>query len=535
MRIIFSLHSGLGLSGVAPGTTYYVSSSLGNDGNNGTTTSTAWKTMAKVNGQTFQPGDSILLKRGDVWNESLTPGSSGTAGNPIAFDAYGTGAAPNLTGYYAMPSTGWALVTGNAWKAPLPAGFSAVNFCLFGSIWGQKVAASSSNLKGRWDFYLANGYLYVFSAGNPASYYPDGIAPMALSNVPLIHVNGKSWLRFQHLLVNWFDQYGVYVHGASDHLVLANMEMNSMIPQGTQPLGLYVNESAPGPGDIKIYNAAAHMNYDGYRFDGAAAAITMVNDTGYGNRDGALVDNTGGVTYSNCHFYGSSLALAGSTDVLWTSGSGPVAGTGNVAVDTAPAVQAWHRYPAQVTLTVDDAGMTPETDSYYSNTVLPVADAAGVPVGVAITVGYPLAQTEISEFQGWVNAGRDVTSHSMSHTYYTNTDALDIQYTGTGTAAVLSIANQVLTVTVTGAADSVSYNLAQGQPQGTIRGLKQALTGTGHFTATENPTYQGPYGTGCSAYTEAALLAQDLADVSRREREECGVCDAVGCDAADDR
>ena len=46
------------------------------------------------------------------------------------------------------------------------------------------------------------------------------------------------------------------------------------------------------------------MNYDGYRFDGAAAAITMVNDTGYGNRDGALVDNTGGVTYSNCHFYG---------------------------------------------------------------------------------------------------------------------------------------------------------------------------------------------------------------------------------------
>jgi len=27
-----------------------------------------------------------------------------------------------------------------------------------------------------------------------------------------------------------------------------------MIPQGTQPLGLYVNEIAPGPGDIKIYN-----------------------------------------------------------------------------------------------------------------------------------------------------------------------------------------------------------------------------------------------------------------------------------------
>ena len=81
--------------------------------------------------------------------------------------------------------------------------------------------------------------------------------------------------------------------GRSDHLVFANMEADSMIPQGTQPLGFYVDESAPGPGDIKIYNAEAHLNYDGFRFDGAATAITMVNDKAYANRDGALVDNTG--------------------------------------------------------------------------------------------------------------------------------------------------------------------------------------------------------------------------------------------------
>ena len=150
----------------------------------------------------------------------------------------------------------------------------------------------------------------------------------------------------------------------------------------------------------------------------------MVNDKAYANRDGALVDNTGAVTYSYCHFYASSLAVAGSTDVEWTSGSGPTAGAGNIAADTPPAVQVWQRYPAEVTLTVDDAGMTPGADTYYADTVLPVADAAGVPVGAAITVGYPLAQTLISEFQGWINAGRDVTSHSISHTYYTNTDAL---------------------------------------------------------------------------------------------------------------
>jgi len=501
----------------ASGTTYYVSSSGGSDANSGTSTSTPWQTVGHVNGQTFAAGDSILFRRGDVWNESLIPPSSGSSGNPIAFDAYGTGAAPNLTGYYAVPSSAWVLVTGNAWKAAVPATFSTINFCLFGSIWGQKVAAATSNLTAQRNFYLANGFVYVYSVGNPATYYNQPIVPMALSNVPVINVSGQSWLTFQHFLVNWFDQYGVYVQGNSDHLVFANMEADSMIPQGTQPLGFYVNESAPGPGDIKIYNAEAHMNYDGFRFDGAALGIGLVNDKAYGNRDGGLVDNTSAATYSHCHFYGSSLAVAGSTDVEWTSGTGPIAGAGNIAVDTAPAVQVWQRYPAEVTLTVDDAGMTPGADSYYATTVLPIADAASVPVGAAVTVGYPLAQTLISEFQGWVNAGRDVTSHSMSHTYYTNTDALEIQYLGSGTAAALSISGKVLTITVTGASDSVSYNLAQGQPQGTIKGLRLALAATGKFTATEIQTCQGPYGTGCSAFTEAALLAQDLADVSGQD------------------
>jgi hypothetical protein len=515
---ILTLLLGL-LNATAWATTYYVSSSTGSDLNSGTSSTVPWQTIARVNAQSFLPGDSILFKRGDVWNESLAPAASGSSGNPITFDAYGTGPAPNLTGYYAVPATAWVPVTGNAWKAPVPATYTTVNFCLFGSIWGQKVAAVSSNLTAQWDFYLANGFVYVYSVGSPATYYSGAIVPMALSNVPVININGQSWLAFQHFLVNWFDQYGVYVQGASDHLVFANMEADSMIPQGTQPLGFYVDESAPGPGDIKIYDAEAHLNYDGFRFDGAAAAITMVNDKAYGNRDGALVDNTGAVSYSYCHFYASSLAVAGSTDVEWTTGTGPTAGAGNIAQDTAPAVQAYQRYPAEVTLTVDDSGMTAGADTYYASTVLPIADAAGVPVGAAITVGYPLAQTLIAEFQGWVNAGRDVTSHSISHTYYTNTDSLEIQYTGSGTTATLSISDKTLTITVTGAADGVSYNLAQGQAQGTIRAVRLALLATGKFTATEATPCQGPYGTGCSAYTESALLAQDLADVSGQDVE----------------
>ncbi len=241
------------LSAGASATTYYVSFSTGSDTNSGTSAATPWQTIAHVNGQTFSPGDSVLFKRGDVWNESLAPTASGSSGNPIAFDAYGTGAAPNLTGYYAVPATAWVVVTGNVWKAKVPSTYTAINFCLFGSVWGQKVAAVSSNLTAWGDFYLANGYVYVYATENPGSYYVGPIVPMALSNVPVIDINGQTWLTFQHFLVNWFDEYGVYVQGASDHLVFANMEADSMIPQGTQPLGFYVNESAQ-PNDIHFYN-----------------------------------------------------------------------------------------------------------------------------------------------------------------------------------------------------------------------------------------------------------------------------------------
>src|SRR5690349_16930588 len=131
----------IALSGTATATTYYVSSSAGSDLNSGTSSATPWKTLAKANAQSLQPGDSVFLRRGDVWNEGLAPSASGTQASPITFDAYGTGAPPTLTGYYAVPSSNWVLVSGNAWKAPLPATFSSLNFTLFGSIWGQKVAA----------------------------------------------------------------------------------------------------------------------------------------------------------------------------------------------------------------------------------------------------------------------------------------------------------------------------------------------------------------------------------------------------------
>lgn len=101
----------------ASATTYYVSQSAGNDSNNGTSQTTPFKTLAKANTLNhLKGGDSILLKRGDVWHEELVVPSSGTsATSHLVIGAYGTGAAPVIDG--ADTVTGWSLVTSNTYQS----------------------------------------------------------------------------------------------------------------------------------------------------------------------------------------------------------------------------------------------------------------------------------------------------------------------------------------------------------------------------------------------------------------------------------
>jgi hypothetical protein len=80
------------------GTIYYVDSAAGNDSNNGTSTSTPWQTLSKVNSITFQPGDQILFKAGGSWVGTLQPLGSGSIGSPITIDMYGTGDKPLIAG-----------------------------------------------------------------------------------------------------------------------------------------------------------------------------------------------------------------------------------------------------------------------------------------------------------------------------------------------------------------------------------------------------------------------------------------------------
>jgi parallel beta-helix repeat protein len=95
--------AGLAVSTPAGPRTYYVSSTSGNDNNDGQRPEKAWQHLSKIfvksfSKEAFQPGDSILLKRGDQWDGQIRLQVHGTAEKPITLGAYGEGPKPLIYG-----------------------------------------------------------------------------------------------------------------------------------------------------------------------------------------------------------------------------------------------------------------------------------------------------------------------------------------------------------------------------------------------------------------------------------------------------
>ena len=83
----------------ATGTTYYVDSQSGSDSNAGTSESKAFKTLDKVNDLNLEPGDTVLLKKGSVFEDQalkFTKEDSGTAEAPVKVSTYGEGDRPKI-------------------------------------------------------------------------------------------------------------------------------------------------------------------------------------------------------------------------------------------------------------------------------------------------------------------------------------------------------------------------------------------------------------------------------------------------------
>jgi parallel beta-helix repeat protein len=115
--LLVSIGRGAGFAVSASGAskTYYISSASGNDANDGQSPAKAWQHLSRIylksiSKDAFQPGDTILLKRGDQWDGQIRLQGNGTAQNPIALGAYGEGPKPLI--YGDNPDARWETVTG---------------------------------------------------------------------------------------------------------------------------------------------------------------------------------------------------------------------------------------------------------------------------------------------------------------------------------------------------------------------------------------------------------------------------------------
>ena len=108
--------AGFAVSSSAAPRIYYISSTSGNDINDGQSPEKAWQHLWKIylksiSKDTFHPGDSILLKRGDQWDGQIRLQGKGTAERPIVLGAYGEGPKPLI--YGDNQGAVWKLVAGH--------------------------------------------------------------------------------------------------------------------------------------------------------------------------------------------------------------------------------------------------------------------------------------------------------------------------------------------------------------------------------------------------------------------------------------
>lgn len=119
--------------GSASAATYYVDSASGNDAwsgkiaspNGSPGTDGPLLTLTKVSAASLVAGDTVLLKCGQSWNQTLSIKTSGTASSPITFGVYPTPCAtpPQIDGATPIPASNWKQHSGNIYKATLPLNF----------------------------------------------------------------------------------------------------------------------------------------------------------------------------------------------------------------------------------------------------------------------------------------------------------------------------------------------------------------------------------------------------------------------------
>lgn len=300
--------------------TYYVDCG-GSDSNLGTSTSAPWQTLAKVNNSSFSPGDSVLFKAGCTWREQLTVSSSGSAGKPVTFGAYGTGPAPIISGADLLSS--WTS-DGGLYCSPAATQPNQV------FLDGQRLTAVSSEsslVTGTWWWDSSNSR--ICALGNPSGHTVE-----ASQRNNAIYNFLKSHITISGLETDRTNQDGIYEFGSGitdllitgvtsqfnyRHGVRLEQATSSNVTQSTVAYNGASGVSSVNTIGLMIDHSTAHHNAQ-LDVDCCAAGFKFDADN-YNDSRNAIVQ------YSQSYANGSGAHLGSSGQGIWfdTTGDGFVA------------------------------------------------------------------------------------------------------------------------------------------------------------------------------------------------------------------
>lgn len=222
----------LTLSLQAFGTNYYVKNT-GNDSNNGTSDAQAWATIAKINGRTFNAGDSIFFNAGDTWRETLEVPSAGNASSNLYFGRYGTGVNPRILGSKA--TTTWTDQGSNVWKTDITftsprslyPNYADIVFNESGTERFGIYQSNTASLNAAYEWTWSSNYIYVYSTSDPATAY-TGIEVQQRRFC--ISTNDNGYLHFNSIDVGYsadagYDSNNDHTISDVDGVIIENCEI----------------------------------------------------------------------------------------------------------------------------------------------------------------------------------------------------------------------------------------------------------------------------------------------------------------------
>ena len=211
--------------------TYYISYSSGNDSYSGTSTNTPWKSIYKINNTNFQPGDSILFRRGEIWKEYIDFTSSGSAINPIVIGCYGEGEHAIITGVnvYAgwnNPSN-WTSVGKNIWSREQS--YNPQRLWIDGNeVLRNELIDSLDGTRFMWGW--ENSKIYVYSTENPAENF-NLIETNVLYETVII--SNRNYLKIQDIEIQGGYVFSLAILGCSN-ITVKDCRIGSYSRQGIQ-------------------------------------------------------------------------------------------------------------------------------------------------------------------------------------------------------------------------------------------------------------------------------------------------------------